>query len=81
MCDATTGECVHVDFDCLFDKGMSVVELLLHVYAVVKFHFESFVLTRCMCRPGTRGSRSCAISIDTEHGERVWGQWVRWRFS
>ena len=24
MCDERTGECVHVDFDCLFDKGLTL---------------------------------------------------------
>ena len=36
MLDQTSGECVHVDFDCLFDKGLS-----LQVPEIVPFRLTS----------------------------------------
>ena len=43
MCDKNSGQCVHVDFDCLFDKGLS-----LSVPEVVPFRFV-FSLLDILC--------------------------------
>jgi hypothetical protein len=31
LLDVTNGECVHVDFDCLFDKGLTLARYI-HTY-------------------------------------------------
>ena len=44
LIDTTSGECVHVDFDCLFDKG-----LLLSRPEIVPFRYDALSsLGRCV---------------------------------
>lgn len=48
LLDTTNGECVHVDFDCLFDKGLT-----LPTPEVVPFRCVSVVVDGAkFCSPG-----------------------------
>eukprot|EP01069_Polyplicarium_translucidae_P000477 Polyplicarium_translucidae@DN125_c0_g1_i1.p1 len=56
LLDTSTGECVHVDFDCLFGKG-----LLLAVPEVVPFRLTPNLLS-CMGVTGVHGSFEAAMT-------------------
>ena len=66
MVDESTGECVHVDFDCLFDKGLNLV-----VPEIVPFRLTPHMVDG-MGIAGVDGvfRRSCEISMGVLRGNK-----------
>lgn len=47
LVDCTSGECVHVDFDCLFDKGLKLAKPELVPFRLTPNLLDAFGITGC----------------------------------
>ena len=64
LLDVTNGECVHVDFDCLFDKGLSLARLV----ALIHNTYTRLVPAGIQCIATIVQTRDSSVSLDLQYG-------------